>query len=97
MRVVASLDEQALLSDQISTLRPLSAPQRERFAEWLGRRFVRAAHDDLITEQVLDPQPARSSPWSARPSPTQPPVGDLLPQAGSAVLLTSGSLVGTTS
>jgi hypothetical protein len=55
IRVVTSIDKQALLSDQVATLQPLSAPQRERFAEWLGRRFARAPHDDLVTEHVLDP------------------------------------------
>jgi len=55
VRVVTSIDKQALLSDHVATLRPLSAPQRERFAEWLGRRFARVPHDDMVTEQVLDP------------------------------------------
>jgi hypothetical protein len=55
VRIVSSIDKQALLLDGTTTLRPLSGPQRERFAEWLGRRFARAPHGDLVTENVLDP------------------------------------------
>jgi hypothetical protein len=52
---VTSVDKAALLHETVDTLRPLSGRQRERFAAWVGRRFTRAAHDDLVVEDVLAP------------------------------------------
>jgi hypothetical protein len=55
LRFVTSVDKAALLHESVDTLRPLSGRQRERFAAWIGRRFTRAAHDDLVVEDVLGP------------------------------------------
>ncbi|MEW6476606.1 MAG: hypothetical protein AB1679_30465 [Actinomycetota bacterium] len=55
LRFVTSVDKAALLHESVESLRPLSGRQRERFAAWVGRRFTRAAHDDLVVEDVLGP------------------------------------------
>jgi hypothetical protein len=55
LRFVTSVDKEALLDDSVKTLRPLSAPQRDRFQAWAGRRFMRAAFDDALNEDVLAP------------------------------------------
>jgi hypothetical protein len=55
LRFVTSVDKAALLHESVDSLRPLSGRQRERFAAWVGRRYTRAAHDDLVVEDVLAP------------------------------------------
>lgn len=57
-RIVTSMEKRALLSDAVSTLRPLTGGQHERFSAWLARRFDRAAHNDLIDQHVLRPSAA---------------------------------------
>lgn len=55
LRYVTSLDKQALLEDNVRTLRPLSPPQKERFQAWVGSRFWRAPISDAVNEDVLAP------------------------------------------
>ena len=55
LRYVTSLDKQALLKDEVETLRPLTPPQQQRFQAWVGRRFWRAPISDAVNEDVLGP------------------------------------------
>lgn len=54
LRFVTSLDKTALLSSAFAHVPALrSAPRRERFASWLGRRAARAPHPDALETDVL--------------------------------------------
>jgi hypothetical protein len=56
VRVVATIEKPALLSDQIERLGcPLTEPQRSRLRAWLGSRFARVAFPDEIAELVVLP------------------------------------------
>jgi hypothetical protein len=54
IRFVTSMDKAALLAPTFRHVPALrSAPLRERFAGWLGRRAARAPHPDELEENVL--------------------------------------------
>lgn len=55
LQYVTSVDKMALIADSVRQLSPLTGPQRQRFASWVGRRFARPAHDDLVERDVLTP------------------------------------------
>jgi hypothetical protein len=57
-RFVTSVDKTTLLHPSVQALRPLTAPQKERLAAWIGRRFARHAHADEINDNVLRPAAA---------------------------------------
>lgn len=58
LRFVTSVVKEALLHEDVESLRPLSGRQHELFGAWVGRRFARAAHDDAMEADVLGPAEA---------------------------------------
>lgn len=55
LQYLTSVDKMALLTPSVQQLALLTGPQRRRFAYWVGRRFLRPAHDDLVEQNVLSP------------------------------------------
>lgn len=55
LQYVTSVDKYALVASSVRTIRPLTGPQRQRLAMWIGRRYARPAHDDLVDQRVLVP------------------------------------------
>lgn len=58
LRFVTSVDKTALLHPSVQFLRPLSGPQRSTFGRWVGARYARAPHPDVLERDVL-PKAAR--------------------------------------
>lgn len=53
LRFVTSVDKTALLHSSVQSLRPLSGPQRSTFGRWVGARYARVAHPDVLERDVL--------------------------------------------
>ncbi|MHB8186496.1 MAG: hypothetical protein ACYDDU_10510 [Dermatophilaceae bacterium] len=58
LRFVTSVDKTALLHPSVQFKQPLSGPQRTAFGRWVGSRYARAPHPDVLERDVL-PKAAR--------------------------------------
>lgn len=53
LRFVTSVDKTALLHPSVKFAQPLSGPQRATFGRWVGARYARAPHLDVLERDVL--------------------------------------------
>jgi hypothetical protein len=53
LRFVTSVDKTALLHPSVQFKQPLSGPQRATFGRWVGARYARAPHPDVLERDVL--------------------------------------------
>lgn len=53
LRFVTSVDKTALLHPSVQFKQPLTGPQRATFGRWVGARYARAAHPDVLERDVL--------------------------------------------
>jgi len=53
LRFVTSVDKTALLHPSVQSLKPLSGPQRSTFGSWVGARYARVPHLDVLERDVL--------------------------------------------
>jgi len=53
LRFVTSVDKTALLHASVETKKPLTGPQRAAFGRWVGARFARVPHPDVLEKDVL--------------------------------------------
>lgn len=58
VRLVTSIDKNAMQAPTMRTQAVLADPQRERFSSWLANRFDRSAFDDFVVDHVLKPAAA---------------------------------------
>lgn len=53
LRFITSVDKTALLHPRVQFSQPLSGPQRATFGKWVGERYARVPHSDVLERDVL--------------------------------------------